>query len=251
MIRDEESAHHAEEIRRNASLDDHHNNASINNNSGNSGGNVTRALLPDPPTTSTSVTDSPRGSLNLRLPLKMGDVQKKKVKQPRLIHPLLNNIPMQLRFGFNGFMNNVLFMIAYNTAVQHFDNVDSSTVYSVVYLGFIPITHACISLFVFGWPERYFTSLMSNFPIGLTAIALGAALTAYLDKIHFNHLVTERIKYMWIHLGYLPDATVPLEEPGNGEFYSSLLVLLVTGVWTFILSVFINAPPETTEKKDQ
>mmetsp|Transcript_13271 Transcript_13271/g.36659 ORF Transcript_13271/g.36659 Transcript_13271/m.36659 type:complete len:158 (+) Transcript_13271:404-877(+) len=157
---------------------------------------------------------------------------------------------MQLRFGFNGFVNNVLFMVAYNTAVQHFEDVDSSTVYSVVYLAFIPITHAFISLFVFGWPEHYFTSLMSNFPIGLTAIALGAALTAYLDKINFNHLIIQWMKMMWIQLGYIPEATVPLEEE-KGEFYSSLLVLLVTGIWTFALSVCVNAPTEPTEKKEQ
>lgn len=60
------------------------------------------------------------------------------------------------------------------------------TMYSIVYLVFIPIGHAMVSLFVFGWPEHYCPSLMSNFPIGLTAIGIGGGLTAWLDSIDFN-----------------------------------------------------------------
>lgn len=139
-------------------------------------------------------------------------------------------------------------MVAYNTAVVQFqEKADPSTIYSIVYLIFIPVGHALISLLVFGWPERYLPSLMSNAPIGLTAIALGATLTAYLDQISFNMIVVDLIAKGWSSLGY---ESAPTPQDEKSEFYSSLLVLLITGVWTFVLSVVINSPSETSEKKE-
>ncbi|KAL3903886.1 MAG: hypothetical protein SGILL_010276 [Bacillariaceae sp.] len=154
-------------------------------------------------------------------------------------------------------------MVAYNYAVVEFEHLaNSSTIYATVYLIFIPVTHACISLLVFGWPERYMRSLMSNAPVGLTAIVLGAALTAYLDEIEFNRWVAEAVEEYWKMLGYAvesPASPAPLDvssDNGNtggaksGEFYSSIFVLVVTGIWTFVLSVFVNAPQESSEKKE-
>lgn len=156
---------------------------------------------------------------------------------------------MQVRFGINGFLCNAVFMVAYHSSVVQFEHMaHPSTIYSIVYLFFIPVGHALISLLVFGWPERYIPSLMSNFPIGLTAIALGAALTAYLDKIDFNDWAVELVKANW---GSKPETTATgTSEGDNGEFYSSLLVLFVTGIWTFVLSVVINSPTEPTDKKE-
>mmetsp|Transcript_16507 Transcript_16507/g.45486 ORF Transcript_16507/g.45486 Transcript_16507/m.45486 type:complete len:253 (-) Transcript_16507:2060-2818(-) len=181
--------------------------------------------------------------------------------KPRLLHPVLHSMPLHCRFGLNGFLSNVLFMIAYNEAVVKFEDMaSSSTIYATVYLIFIPISHAFISLLVFGWPERYVRSLMSNAPVGLTAIVLGAALTAYLDKIEFNEWVAEAVTEYWLLLGYKADTTgmtasiTPTVKDeasrGGGEFYSSLFVLIVTGIWTFVLSVIVNAPPESLEKKE-
>lgn len=184
---------------------------------------------------------------------------------------------MHIRFGFNGFLSNVIFMVAYNAAIANFESIaNPSTIYSVVYLIFIPVSHACISLLVFGWPNRYLPSLMSNFPIGITAIALGAALTAYLDQVQFDERVVEFLKQDWSsyfsssagdatdggssdriaaalagerHLASSASAD-GTDSDGIGEFYSSLLVLFVTGIWTFILSVFVNSPAEPTDKKE-
>ena len=189
---------------------------------------------------------------------------------------ILHKIPMHIRFGFNGFLSNVIFMVGYNSAIANFESMaNPSTIYSVVYLIFIPVSHACISLLVFGWPDRYIPSLMSNFPIGITAIALGAALTAYLDKVEFDERVVELLKQDWSSYfssssgsdasnGGISSSAAPLNErnlaasasldgsdkDGIGEFYSSLLVLFVTGIWTFILSVFVNSPAEPTDKKE-
>lgn len=179
--------------------------------------------------------------------------------KPKLLHPILHRVPLHFRFGLNGFLSNVLFMIAYNKAVVAFEQkASSSTIYATVYLIFIPISHAIISLLVFGWPERYVRSLMSNVPVGLTAIVLGAALTAYLDEIEFNVWVAEAVTEYRNLLGSAgnisttaPTASVVKEvSRGGGEFYSSLFVLIVTGVWTFVLSVMVNAPPESSEKKE-
>eukprot|EP00934_Nitzschia_sp_Nitz4_P002210 Nitzschia sp. Nitz4//scaffold35_size145790//15694//16465//NITZ4_003007-RA/size145790-augustus-gene-0.110-mRNA-1//1//CDS//3329549055//2210//frame0 len=188
---------------------------------------------------------APPASSGLRLPMRASE--NKAENQPRLLHPLLNNVPMHVRFGLNGFLSNVGFMVAYNSAVVQFEGqAPASTIYAVVYLVFIPVSHALISLLVFGWPDRYLKSLMSNAPIGLTAIALGAMLTAYLDQAEFNKLATDTMAQYWKYLGY----DIPEKEDEKGEFYSSLVVLLITGVWTFVLSVLINAPTETSEKKE-
>jgi hypothetical protein len=102
---------------------------------------------------------------------------------------------------------------------------------------------------------------MSNAPVGLTAIVLGAGLTAYLDEIEFNKWVSEAVIEYWKVLGYhVPelsnqqeheqDEEMEQQTSSHGEFYSSIFVLLITGIWTFVLSVMVNAPAESSEKKE-
>lgn len=159
-----------------------------------------------------------------------------------LDHSFLCKLPLQFRFGFNGLISNILFMIVYNTAVARIQSVAPSTIYSIIYLIFIPLTHLMTSLLVFGWPERYLSSLVSNFPIGLTAIAIGSGLTAYLDRIAFNQSITDYIRdnYTFSHM----------PQRDEGEFYSSIVVLVVTSLWTYVLSVYINSNPRKPQKKD-
>jgi len=155
---------------------------------------------------------------------------------------------MQVRFGIAGFLGNVLFMVIYNVAVLKLEGVyAASTVYSVVYFLFIPITHAFVSLLVFGWPtDRYFTSLLSNYPIGLTGMVLGTVCTSYLDKIHFNERVEDFIR---AHFSSLQKMAT--DEDEKGEFYSSLLVLVITSVWGYTLSVMVNSQSATDKEKDK
>jgi hypothetical protein len=139
-------------------------------------------------------------------------------------------------------------MVVYNKAVVKFDNIaTASSIYSITYLFFIPVSHAFLSTLVFGWPERYIPSLISNTPIGITAILLGAVLTEYLDEIKFNKDAVDLIARNWAYFGYNVE---PLSQEEKGEFYSSLLVLFVTGIWTFFLSVFVNSSSESTDKKE-
>jgi hypothetical protein len=126
--------------------------------------------------------------------------------------------------------------------------VSASTIYSVVYFIFIPFGHLTANLLVFGWPDRYFQSLLSNFPIGLTAIAIGSLLTAYLDQIHFNQSIEEYVYDNWT-FRKMPDQRRELVSE-KSEFYSSVVVLAVTSVWTYILSIWVNSHPTKSEKKE-
>jgi hypothetical protein len=140
-------------------------------------------------------------------------------------------------------------MLAYNYAAITFEHqVSVSTIYSIVYFIFIPLGHAFVSLLVFGWPDRYVASLMSNFPIGLTAIAIGSVLTAYLDAIRFSEVVDEFIRDNF-QFSKMPPR-VSADEADDSQFWSSLLVLFVTSIWTYALSIYINTIPTKSEKKE-
>lgn len=141
-------------------------------------------------------------------------------------------------------------MVWYNSAIDRFEeSYAASTIYAVTYLLFIPVSHALMSCIVFGWPAQYVKSLMSNAPVGLSAIVIGAACTAYLDRVGFQILAED-----WIQT-YITGAPSPPEETddppeSSGEFYSSLVVMVITGVWSYFLSVLVNAPTPAPEKKE-
>lgn len=229
---------HTTESRRSSSL-------KTDDNSGAAG--YANSTLPhQPPPSSRGLEEAPKSlSTRVILPLTNKNAHAAVHKEPRLIHPILLKLPLQVRFGCNGIIANVLFMVAYNFAVSFFSQTPASTIYSVTYLIFIPLGHALAALLVFGWPERYIPSLMSNFPIGLTAIAIGGLLTAYLDKIEFEERIEDFIRDNYTF------STMP-ERPGDkkSEFYASLVVLMVTSIWTYVLSVYINSQPTKSEKKE-
>lgn len=147
---------------------------------------------------------------------------------------------MQVRFGLYGTLSSALFMLMYNASIYYLDvYYVPSTIYAAVYIVFIPIQHAMASTMVFGWPDRYLASLMSNVPIGLTAIALGSYLTAYLDKIKFNQSAEDIARDYGLEV-----------SKNSPEFFSSMFVLIVTSFWTFVLTVLVNSPAEASEKKE-
>ena len=141
-------------------------------------------------------------------------------------------------------------MVVYNYAVYMFEHrVAVTTIYSIVYFIFIPLGHASVSVLVFGWPERYMFSLMSNFPIGLTAIAIGGLLTGYLDSVQFSDRVDDFIRD-YATFSKMPPRTSGEEEEYKSEFWSSLLVLIVTSIWTYVLSIYVNSIPTKSDKKE-
>ena len=161
---------------------------------------------------------------------------------------------MQVRFLLYGAISNALFLLMYNVAVAYLGYLYvPSTIYAIAYVVFLPIQHAMASCMVFGWPQRYFPSLTSNVPIGLTAMALGSYLTAYLDGVDFDESAEDLVRHL---RAVSTDAVVPTtpssnKESSNGEFYSSFVVLIVTSFWSFILTVIVNSPTETSDKKQQ
>ena len=139
-------------------------------------------------------------------------------------------------------------MVVYNTAVILWeDKIEVTTIYAIIYFFYIPLGHLLGVLLVFGWPERYFSSLMSNFPIGLTAIAIGGLLTGYLDSLRFSDRVDEYIRQNFSF------SKMPPRDPNEqhqSEFWSSVVVLIVTSIWTYVLSIYVNRSPTKSEKKE-
>ena len=58
------------------------------------------------------------------------------------------------------------------------------------------------------------------------------------------------VDYLALYLTYLGYNAEPSYEEEKGELYSSIIVLFITGIWTFVLSVVVNSPSEPSEKKE-
>ena len=160
------------------------------------------------------------------------------------MHRSLHKISHTIRFLAIGVVSQAIFMAGYNFSIMTFEPMGypASTIYAVFYTFYIPIGHLFQCLFVFGWPSEYLPSLMSNAPIGLTAMAIGTALTGFLSKIEFQAKVED-----WISSTFGTEMHDHSEE--EGEFYSSLVVMVATGVWCYVLSLYVNAAKPEEEKK--
>lgn len=193
---------------------------------------------------STAATTANDGSNNT--------TKKPNSSEPRLLHPFLLSVPTQIRFGIQGVVSNVLFMIVYNHFVDRYQHVyDAAAVYAVVYFFYIPVGHLLSSLLVFGWPTgQYIRNLMNNYPIGLTSIVIGSGCTAYLDHIQFNEKME---RFVQNNLAFLVGAEQPPvgEEETGSEFYSSLFVIIITGGWVYVLSAIVNTPKEDTTSEEK
>ena len=148
----------------------------------------------------------------------------------------LHDIPQDLRFVITGAINTVGLILTLWIATVSFKHLYSaSTIYTYVNLLYIPVGHAMSSLIVFGWPRQYVKNLLLNAPIGLTATALGSYITGYLEIIAFDTLCYE----------FLEDWNI-LENSGEGgSLFSSVLVMIITGIWGYLLSNFVNSGPKT------
>lgn len=148
-----------------------------------------------------------------------------------LFHPLLEEIPLPFRFILSGVVGNGIFMFVYNTALKAFQPLASaSVIFAVVQFCCIILNHFLNIGIVFGWPVNYVTSLMSNMPVGLSALVLGAATTSLLDQIDFDGRVNAV-------LGYIEEEM----EGEKGGFWGSIAVMAVTGVFSYLALNFVNA----------
>jgi hypothetical protein len=133
-------------------------------------------------------------------------------------------------------------MYGYNLSIHHFEHLyPASTIYAVFYALYIPIGHFLGCIFVFGWPENYIGNLASNAPVGLSAMAVGTILTGFLSRMEFDAMVEDWMGQM---RGKLDDG-----EKEESEFYASLVVMVVTGVWTYLLCMYVNSTEESPTTK--
>merc|ERR1711865_788516 len=115
----------------------------------------------------------------------------------------------------------------YNTAVDNSYVASVLTVtqiYAVCYSIFIPINHAIVSLLVFGWPPQY-----------VSAMLLGTILIGYFETIQLE----QQIDQFLVRSGIVTVA----DEPR--ELYCSILVMIITGIWSYLLAQYAN----NTDKK--
>ena len=172
-----------------------------------------------------------------------------KTTKPRLLHDSLHEIPQSFRFPIAGILSNVLFIAAFNACVEKFesDALPAGTIYSILYCLFIPVGHALSSLIVFGWPSPYLPNLLSNAPIGLTAMAIGTYFTGYFEKIQLEATIDQFLLGVGI-------VSQPEPDEEGSEFYCSLIVMGITAVWSFLLSVYVNgsdSSSSSTSKKEK
>jgi hypothetical protein len=74
---------------------------------------------------------------------------------------------------------------------------------------------------------------------------LGSTLTAYLDRIGFETIAEE-----WIMTNILGKKPEDRQAEENSEFHSSMVVMIVTSVWTYVLSVMVNSPSSKPGEKE-
>ncbi len=147
----------------------------------------------------------------------------------------LHEIPQDLRYFISGAINTAGFMFSLWMATVSFREMYSqSTIYAMSNLFYIPIGHAITSLLVFGWPQRYFQNLLMNAPIGLAGTAIGSFSTEFLDRFGFDGACHGVVRSL---------AIVELEEEA-GNVYTSLVVMILTGIWGYFISNLVNSSPK-------
>ena len=151
----------------------------------------------------------------------------------RLFHSSLALIPTPFRFILSGVLGNVFFMGAYNTtykALHKSWHLSATRVFAIVQFVCIIVNHFLNVGLVFGWPSNYLASLLSNMPVGLLSLALGAWLAGYLEEINFDDWAEDQLDWK----------TDDPNEEGK-SFYSSVAVMLATGVFNYIALNLVNS----------
>mmetsp|Transcript_32165 Transcript_32165/g.67054 ORF Transcript_32165/g.67054 Transcript_32165/m.67054 type:complete len:174 (-) Transcript_32165:254-775(-) len=157
----------------------------------------------------------------------------------RLFHPLLDDVPLPIRFVISGVTGNAIFLMVYNMALGALKEFyDAGIIFSVVQFGCIILNHFLNVGIVFGWPDNYFASLLSNMPVGLTSLALGAWLAGTLERTNFDFLVKNA-------LGMLEEG----EEELAGGLLSSIAVMAVTGVYNYVVLNAINSKSDDGDEE--
>jgi hypothetical protein len=147
-----------------------------------------------------------------------------------------------MRFCMSGMFCNISKVVLYNGTVELLRGIATpARIYSVLEVGMMFLGHCLGCLIVFGWPDRYWTNFMTNTPVGILGMIIGTSLTAYLTNVHFNDRMIHWIK---------TDFTL-LQVREEGDVYTSLLVLTVTNIWTYVAANLVNRPKYLKGFKDR
>jgi len=134
-----------------------------------------------------------------------------------------------------GLINTIGFMIALtvgDTLLK--EKMAASTIYSLSSILYLPIGHSITSLIVFGWPKPYLTNLLMNLPIGMAGTAIGSFCTGMLVSYNFDAKVTGLLQSL--NLVALRSEV----EDDDGQAYTNIMVIIITGIWGYVLSVMVN-----------
>ena len=101
---------------------------------------------------------------------------------------------------------------------------------------YMPVGHALTCLLVFGWPKPYLPSLIGTSPIGLSCMVIGTFLTGYLHKIKFDRIVQG---YLELFPLLMPMKKSDDENKEASGTFSSVVVIIVTGLFTYIATDFV------------
>ncbi len=154
----------------------------------------------------------------------------------------LHGIPQAIRFPMAGAFNTLVMMTSLYFATAAFEGTYSaSTVYSVVSIACLPIGHAVSSLIVFGWPKPYIPNLLMNLPIGMSSTVVGTICTGILESIEFDEKCTSLMQELNL---------IVIKEEDSGNLFSSVLVIVITGLWSYVLSVYVNSTPKKKHDKE-
>jgi hypothetical protein len=158
----------------------------------------------------------------------------------------LHKIPQPIRFQIAGAINTLGFLLSSFVFNKFFhERYHASTLYLLSSIAYFPIGHANTSLMVFGWPSPYLPNLLMNMPIGFGGIAIGTLCTGILDRLEFDDFMRGVLSGLRL---------MTFEKDDDGNMFSSLLVMIITGVWGYVLSTMVNGkktPKKKTDKGDK
>ena len=80
-----------------------------------------------------------------------------------------------------------------------------------------------------------------NAPIGLTATAIGSVCTEFLVRAEFDALCYNIMKGL----------NIMDEEKEEGNMFTSLLVMIITGIWGYLLANYVNGSSKPKKKGDK
>ncbi len=164
----------------------------------------------------------------------------------------MQNIPKSIRFLLCGGFSNIIFLLGLNFLTSLFQHQYApSAIYSAFSLLYIPVGHALSCALVFGWPKPYLPSLIGTSPIGLSCAAIGTLLTGFLEKMQFDRVVKSYLELLPFLMTM--KKSDELDDQEESKTYSSLAVLIITGIFAYFASDYLMGSNNDTsvEKKKE